>query len=340
MLFSTPRTLLHRNNLANCPLTTLLGLATKLYSQLHIPRYVTVLFIHQSPMPFFQTQKSCPRPHTPKQKRERPRAFQDTFANLLQQVSSKHQLLATMCHVLYQIYACDHARPICITACPPAISASTSDPFVDSQFPPPYPTSGPLGRSISASSRPLSIALSQLTIDLSNPSNPGNLGPNLTNATTNPASHLKAPHPYTQLPSYDPAIVYCPMFRPTRAAPTSRYPCLKCFIKPAYREFYDRWVNDYRVTHPLTDPKRAEELSGVLNIASRVGVQCETAEKMEAVQDERAKNVREGVQRIGFERVSLMPEGFERWSVDAKKKFLAAVPEIRVMRWEEVRDLE
>ncbi|KAF2655541.1 hypothetical protein K491DRAFT_758123 [Lophiostoma macrostomum CBS 122681] len=213
-----------------------------------------------------------------------------------------------MCQVLYQVMGCGHSRAMCLNACPLARGPSYPNPFQD-------PHQSP------ASARPVSRMISK-----GDASPPARLG----------SGFLRPPHPYTQLPSYDTAVDYCFTFRPVRASQPSRFPCLKCYNRPEFEAFRKRWVNEYRVTHPNTNPDLLGELSGVAQIPERVGLT--DSEAAESTRKERSRSVQDGVQVIEFERV--LPEGFERWSMEDRKKLLKATPEVKVLRWDEVDLLE
>jgi hypothetical protein len=86
----------------------------------------------------------------------------------------------------------------------------------------------------------------------------------------------------------------------------------------------------------MGNPELLLELSGLAQIPERVGMvdDEEGAEKRK----ERSRSVKDGVQFIEFERV--LPEGFERWSMEERKRALRANPEVKLLRWDEVDVLE
>lgn len=76
---------------------------------------------------------------------------------------------------------------------------------------------------------------------------------------------------YAALPSYDPNTNYCALVFPHNLSP-SKYPCLRCYLKPEWARLRARWVNEYRATHPGTQNERLNELSGVCSIAEAAGL--------------------------------------------------------------------
>jgi hypothetical protein len=145
-----------------------------------------------------------------------------------------------MCFILNQVHACGHTKPVCITACPHAIATSYPNPFLDHE--PPSPMTCPISPISDGSTTPL------------------------TRASNSHQAHL-----YTALPSYSPETMYCPYFFPHNL-PISKFPCVACYRLAEWEQLRNRWINEYRITHPGTKPEDLERLSGVGILPNTLGL--------------------------------------------------------------------
>jgi hypothetical protein len=196
-----------------------------------------------------------------------------------------------MCNKLLQTYACGHFKSICTTPCGHALKSTqiTTNPdptkaTVDLSNSP-VSEIVPVSRSASRNfSRPQPSNHSPLrVVNTPAPTSPNHFPafrfiPPSTPSPTSPVSpvspYFASSAPPSRFPSpspspteVNPEPTFCNYYIP-RYLMTSRYPCLKCYGKDEWEELRARWMENYRLGHPL-DNFEVRSSSGVAGALGR-----------------------------------------------------------------------
>jgi hypothetical protein len=197
-----------------------------------------------------------------------------------------------MCNKLIQTYACGHSKSICTTPCTHALkstaklttsmtavtrSNSTISAIVpvsrspSRNFSRPHPSNkSPLRVTNipSAPSSPTHVPAFRF-IAPSTPSPTSPVSPVSPSFTSSAApSRFPSPSPSTMEVNVEPT--FCNYYIP-RHLVTSKYPCLECYGKVEWEELSARWMENYRLGHPLDKVEEVEILSGVAGVLGKTG---------------------------------------------------------------------
>ncbi|KAF3045737.1 hypothetical protein E8E11_007967 [Didymella keratinophila] len=200
-----------------------------------------------------------------------------------------------MCNKLLQTHACGHSKSICTTPCGYALKSTQAAPNLNHTTIATVVRSdsivsgiAPISRSPSRNfSRPHPSSNSPLRVTNvpSAPSSPTHVpafrfvAPS-TPPSTSPVSPVSpsfaSSAPPSRFPSPSPAMevnveeTFCNYYIP-RYLVTSKYPCLECYDKEDWKELRARWMENYRLGHPLDKADEVETFSGVAGVLGKTG---------------------------------------------------------------------
>lgn len=191
-----------------------------------------------------------------------------------------------MCYKLIQTYACDHTKVICTTPCPHALAPSSARKSVDlasilrsnstvSSIAPssrrgavaadPLPSSADVspmpgvtslpGKSLQPDLSPLHDEFPRpaFRIKIDNPpAAPFSAAPTSSHVHAAPADHAAEAQPEQLVQP-----VYCSYYFPHYLV-QSRRPCRECYLQPEWEGVRRRWVESYRIDHPMEKPEDLE----------------------------------------------------------------------------------
>ncbi|KAJ4989093.1 hypothetical protein SVAN01_05355 [Stagonosporopsis vannaccii] len=210
-----------------------------------------------------------------------------------------------MCNKFLQTYACGHSKSICTTPCAHALKSAVSS--VD-----PSPVTHNIGRSDSTVSAlvlteasssatmtstrrphsttvlsPLRITDSTLTtpqrdaekvpvfrfVSPSTPPPTSSASPVLPIASVflTPASSV-TPSPPPSVAANKATLVFCAYYIPHYLT-TGKHPCIECYGRPEWETLRERWMESYRLGHPLDRSGDVEALSGIKGFSERGGTE-------------------------------------------------------------------
>lgn len=212
-----------------------------------------------------------------------------------------------MCNKLLQTYACGHSKSICTTPCahalkpvnPPsdptpeavAHAIARSNPTLSASAPEP---SSPVTRTATSTPAPSRLRITNdgpthahrdappvPAFRLVPPSTPESSPPVSPASPLSPGpsvvdmpARYSAPCPWPALSVMVqlPRPVFCKYYIP-RYLTTSRYPCIECYGRPEWEALRARWMESYRLGHPLGRLGDVEVLSGVKGVLEGGGME-------------------------------------------------------------------
>lgn len=80
---------------------------------------------------------------------------------------------------------------------------------------------------------------------------------------------VPSPCPSTETVDVKPEPSFCSYYIP-RYLVTSKYPCIECYGKEEWEELRARWMENYRLGHPLDKAEDVEDLSGVAGVLGKI----------------------------------------------------------------------
>lgn len=199
-----------------------------------------------------------------------------------------------MCNRLLQTYACGHSKSICTTPCGHALKSTQaatssnpptvvrSKPTVSStvqvshlpsrNFSRPDPSNhSPLRVTniSSATSSPTHVSAFRI-VPPSTPSPSSSVSPvSPSFASSSPSSRFPTPSPScSKAKELEVEPSFCSYYIP-RHLTKGTYPCIECFGKSEWEELRTRWMDNYRLGHPLDRGEHVEALSGVEGVLER-----------------------------------------------------------------------
>ena len=194
-----------------------------------------------------------------------------------------------MCNKFLQTYACGHNKSICTTPCAHALRTAQPSAHLGAGHNNTFSHSNstvftltPREDTITNFSRPQTSTHSPLRVanPSSTPTSPTHIpafrfvAPESTLATSpvSPVSpsftqHSHPSAPPSRFPSPAPSTVepeskFCAYYIPRYLVP-SKYPCNECYGKNEWEDLRGRWMENYRLGHPLEDGEEVKRLSGV-----------------------------------------------------------------------------